>query len=451
MSLRVGVVGGGLAGIRASLDLAAKGHSVTLFERKNKLGGLTWSFERNGRSFDNGQHVFLRCCTTYIEFLRDISASGTVTLQKRLDVPVLSPGKKAAHIRRNALPAPAHLGLSLLTFSRVSIMDRLRLGPAVIGLMRLTLDDPKLDEISFGEWLKKHGQSKRAIERLFDLITIATVNVCADEASLALAARVFRTGLLDANDGGDLGWSKVPLTVLHHERPLAALKRQGVSVKLTTTVTSLSQNEKGWTVSTKEGIEEFDALVVALSPHGTKDLVGDDVVGDLDALGVSPIVNVHLIFDRRVMDLPFAAGVDSPVQFVFDHTGASGMNDGEGQALSISLSAAGDYIGQRPEVLIATFCQEIAKLFPKAKEAQLLDAVVSREHRATFRGAPGQGAFRPDAATKKRGLFLAGTFCNTGWPATMESALRSGRSAASAVCAFEGAEQLVGVKETVAS
>lgn len=425
----------------AALELAGEGFEVSLFERKNKLGGLTWSFERNGRVFDNGQHVFLRCCRTYLRFLEQITARETVHLQERLDVPVLSPGGKIAHIKRNGLPAPLHLGHSLLGFSHVSLLDRAKIGPAILGLMRLTLEDPTLDSITFGAWLRRHGQSDAVIERLFDLITIATINLSAAEASLALAARVFRTGLLDSNDGGDLGWSKVPLGVLHGDRPLHALVRRGVEISFAHPVSGVSPTGRGWSIALNDRKIEVDALIVALAPGATESMLGQDAVGNLGSLGTSPIVNVHLVLDRKVMDLPFAAAVDSPVQFVFDHTSAAGMTDSEGQALSISLSAADRYLGQRPEALISQFREAIEALFPLARGANLLDAVVSREHGATFRGVPGSAPIRPSAMTASAGCFVAGTYCATGWPATMESAVRSGRSTADAVRRyFEGSD-----------
>jgi uncharacterized protein with NAD-binding domain and iron-sulfur cluster len=148
---------------------------------------------------------------------------------------------------------------------------------------------------------------------------------------------------------------------------------------------------------------------------------------DLSGLGTSPIVNVHLVLDRRVTDLPFAAAVDSPVQFVFDRTGSSGS--GRGQCLAVSLSAADAYIGQPKDDLIRTFFEALGELFPKAREATLVDAVVTRERAATFAAVAGSRRYRPPAATAVPGLFVAGAWCDTGWPATMEAAVRSGRDA----------------------
>ena len=237
---RVVVVGGGLAGIAAALGAADGGAAVTVVERRSHLGGLTWSFRRNGRSFDNGQHVFLRCCTEYRRFLDRIGAAGQTDLQPRLDIPVLAPGGARADITRTNLPSPLHLAGALLRYRHLSLADRARLGRPTLALKRLRLDDPALDDETFASWLARHGQRPAAIEKLWDLITLPTVNVPASEASLALAAKVFRTGLLDHADGADVGWSTVPLGELHGANAARALAAAGVDVRLGTTVDRLA-------------------------------------------------------------------------------------------------------------------------------------------------------------------------------------------------------------------
>ena len=439
---RVVVVGGGLAGISAALAAADGGAEVALVERRARLGGLTWSFERKGRWFDNGQHVFLRCCTAYREFIDRIGANDQVHLQPRLDIPVLAPGGTRADITRTNLPSPLHLAGALARYRHLSVSDRLRLGRATLALRRLDLDDPALDDETFGSWLARHGQRPAAIERLWDLITLPTVNVPASEASLALAAKVFRTGLLDRADGADVGWSLVPLSELHGANGNRALEDAGVELLLGTSVEGIdgpSAGHAGHTVKTAERALKADAVVVATAPGVAETMLPAGVLPAVSGLGTSPIVNVHLVLDRRVTDLPLAAAVGSPVQFVFDHTGAAGMDPGgSAQCLVVSLSAADRYLGQRPEDLIRTFHGALGDLFPTARRAELIDGVVSREHTATFRGAPGTGALRPSSATSVPGVFVAGAWCDTGWPATMEGAVRSGNDAAGAVLAFLG-------------
>ena len=154
---RIGVVGGGLAGMAAALAAADAGAEVVLFERRPILGGLTASIVHNGLSFDNGQHVFLRCCTAYRGFIDRIGAAGQVFLQDRLDVPVLAPGGARASIKRSSLPAPAHLAVSLATYRHLSLVERVRLMRPALALGRLDPDDASLDAVPFGDWLGGRG------------------------------------------------------------------------------------------------------------------------------------------------------------------------------------------------------------------------------------------------------------------------------------------------------
>ncbi len=423
---RAVVVGGGLAGITAALACADAGADVTLVERRARLGGLTWSSRRNGLWFDNGQHVFLRCCTEYVALLARLGVTDLVELQDRMTVPVLAPGGPAAVIRRSSLPAPLHLAGSLLRYQHLPLGDRLRLGPAVRALMRVDPDDPASDATTFDAWLRAHHQGPRAIGALWELITLPTVNLPAAEASLALAARVFRTGLLDDNAGGDIGWSRVPLQHLHGDAATAALAGAGVEVVLSTSVSRVD----GTTVDSDAGTFAADAVILAVPHDVAAALVPAGLLEAPERLGASAIVNVHLVLDRRVMDQPMAAVVDSPLQFVFDRTESSGATDG--QCLAVSLSAADAYLGWRSSDLVHHMVGALGDVFPAARAASVRDASVVREPRATFRGAPGTARLRPAATTSVPGLFLAGAWGATGWPATMEGAVRSGRAAAHA-------------------
>ncbi len=429
---RVVVIGGGLSGISAALTLADTGSEVTLLERRQRLGGLTWSFWRNGLSFDNGQHVFLRCCSAYLEFLERIGAADAVYLQPRLDIPVLSPKGVRASIGRGSLRAPFHLAPSLARYTHLGIGDRVRLAWPALALSRLDPTDPALDSVTFGSWLSRHGQSDRAIERLWNLIALPTINVPAAEASLALAVKVFRTGLLDRADAGDVGWSTVPLGELHGDRSARALDKAGVEVVLGARVQAVAARRAGgFDVVSAERNQVADAVVVATPPEVAQRLVPDGVLPVEMGLGRSPIVNVHLVLDRPVTDLALAAVVDSPIQFIFDRTASSGVRSG--QCLSISLSAADDYIAQSSAQLVGVFFAALQTLLPVARTARLVDGVVTRERAATFRGAPGTAALRPGSRTSVPGLFLAGAWCDTGWPATMEGAVQSGTTAARAL------------------
>ncbi len=431
--IHVGVIGGGLAGIAAALTLADAGVGVTVLERRPQLGGLTTSIERDGLSFDNGQHVFLGCCSAYREFIKRLGALEQVYLQPRLDVPVLSPTGASSSITRSRLPAPLHLASALARYRHLSIKERILLVRAVVALRRLDLSDPSLDTQAFGDWLRRHGQSQHAIDRLWNLIIQPTLNVTADESSLALAAQVFRVGFLERPDGADVGWSVVPLAALHGVNADRALRDAGATVLLNAAVDSITpRSDGGFSVRAGSETLAFDALIVATAPRTAAALGALPNKDQLaERLGVSPIVNVHLVLDRRVTDLAMAACLDSPIEFLFDRTGSCGVT--AGQCLTISLSAADKYIGIGTSELVPLFLNALRELFPRARNAELVSAMVTREHAATFRATPGIEALRRSTTTTAPGLFLAGAWCDTGWPATMEGAVRSGNEAAAKV------------------
>ena len=451
MRPQIGVVGGGLAGLSAAIACGDAGAQVTLFEARTRLGGATWSSERDGLWIDNGQHVFLRCCESYIAFLRRLGVMDLVTIQDRLDIPVLMPGRKMARLRRGALPAPLHIMGSLLQYSHLSVLDRLRLGRAAFALRDLDLSDPKLDLQSFDSWLRAHGQSDAAIERFWDLFTRATINLRARDASLALAVKVFQTGLLTDPHAGEIGISKVPLSQLHAEPAARELEKLGGAIKTRALVDAIECGPNGEpTVRSRNDTFPFDAVIVA-TPHDTAAEILPDEAGvdreALRALGTSPIVNLHIVYDRKVMDEPFAAGVETPMQWIFDHTAAAGVKNG--QCLTISLSVADAYVGMSREKLREEFEPAIERLFPAAKAAQVVAFFATCERAATFRGAPGTAAKRPQAETGVRTISLAGAWTDTGWPATMEGAVRSGNNAARAALLSVGVRE--GLPEAVAA
>ncbi|MFM9610227.1 phytoene dehydrogenase [Streptomyces sp. V2] len=432
------VVGGGLAGVTAALGLADAGVRVTLLEGRPRLGGLAFSFRRGELSVDNGQHVYLRCCTAYRWFLERIGGAGLAPLQPRLDVPVVDvarpEGRRLGRLRRDALPVPLHLGRSLATYPHLSLAERAKVGRAALALKGLDLADPALDEQDFGGWLAAHGQSARTVEALWDLVGVATLNAVATDASLGLAAMVFKTGLLSDPGAADIGWAHVPLGELHDRLARKALDSAGVNIEVRTRVTSISRQDNGrWTVEVPGRALETDAVVLAVPQREAYDLLP---AGALDAprrlleIGTAPILNVHVIYDRPVMNVPFLAALGTPVQWVFDRTDASGLTGG--QYLALSQSAAQDEIDAPVAALRERYLPELEKLLPRARGAAVRDFFVTREKTATFAPAPGVGRLRPGARTKAPGLYLAGAWTATGWPATMESAVRSGTNAVDA-------------------
>jgi hydroxysqualene dehydroxylase len=430
------VVGGGLAGITAALRCADAGRRVTLVEARRRLGGLTYSFRRGDLDVDNGQHVFLRCCTAYQALLDRLGVADQVILQDRLDIAVRATWTpKTARLRRSGLPAPAHLAASLLRYHLLSPAQRLRFVRAALAMKRLDRSDPAVDRRSFGDWLREVGQDSRSVEAMWDLVGVATLNATADDTSLALAAMVFQVGLLSDAGAADIGWSAVPLQRLHGDAALARLTEAGVDVHVNTKIDTIGVRETQWFA------DDFvaDDLVLAVPPPAAERLLPAGAIpsatpGWAARLGSSPIINVHVVLDRPVLVGPFVAGVGTPIQWVFDRTRQSGLAGG-GQYLAVSVSAADDYVDLPVAVLRERLMPELIALLPAVQDAQVLDFFVTRERDATFRPAPGSAALRPPATTAAPGLFLAGAWTDTGWPATMEGAVRSGDAAARAVLA----------------
>jgi squalene-associated FAD-dependent desaturase len=466
---RVVVLGGGLAGIAAALDCAEAGARVSLLEVRPRLGGAAYSFERDGLRLDNGQHVFLRCCTAYRALLERLGSSGRVRVQPRLEIPVLSPGAKQAMLRRGGLPAPLHLAGALLRYPHLTLGQRLSAARAALALGRLDTQvaleferaagsvhegfsgtreegasaPGRARPGTLGAWLAEHGQSPASVAALWDLVALPTMNLPAAEGSLALGAFVLRTGLLERADAGDIGFHMRPLSETLGEPAERVLADVGVDVRLGVRAECVAQGEHGLRVRVNGAELDADAVVCAI-PHQRaatllESLLGEQATG-WHALGESPIVNVHVVYDRRVCELEFAAGVGTPVQYVFDRTDAAGLAPAGapagdrggpgGQCLAVSLSGAEQDMRRSSEELRERYVPALAELFPRARDAVVRSVHVSREHAATFRAAPGTQALRPGARTRVRGLVLAGAWTDTGWPATLEGAVLSGHAAA---------------------
>jgi squalene-associated FAD-dependent desaturase len=433
------VVGGGLAGIAAALRCADEGRAVTLLEGRPRLGGAAFSFRRGQLSIDNGQHVFLRCCEAYRWLLQRIGMTDRTVLQPHLDITVLSAGGRSARLQRTpGIPAPAHLTASLVRYGLLSPLDRARAARGALALRMLNPADRSLDAQTLGGFLRRHGQSQAVIDALWGVVATATLNLSPDDASLALAAKVFRTGMLDSAPASDVGYADAPLGELHFTAARRALRASGVDVRLGARVDALgghgevrvrSRGGDGtyWPGSVILAVPAREALRIA--PGLT-----DTPAGRARGLGTSPIVNVHLIYDRRVTDLPFAAAVNSPVQWFFDRTRTSGLaalRPGA-QYLAVTVSAADSIIDTPSPVLREQFTAELARLLPAARADRLVESFVTRERHATFRQAAGTAALRPGCESGLDRVWLAGAWTDTGWPDTMEGAVRSGVTAAEA-------------------
>lgn len=429
--MNVVVIGGGVAGIVAALDCADAGASVTLVEVRPRLGGAAYSVARDELWIDNGQHVFLRCCAAYRALLARLGSESLVAVQPRLDIPVLAPGRPAVRLRRSGARPPLHLAGALLRYSHLSLRERISAGRAALALGRQPFDDSR----TLGDWLTEHGQSPRAIATLWDLIALPTLNLRAAEASLALGAFVFQRGLLADAAAGDVGLHRAPLQEIIGDPAGRALAGAGVTVHLRWPVQRVTSIGGRFAVVGADSWLGADGVVLAVPHDRAAALLPAEALRGAawpGALGSSPIVNIHVVYDRPVLEHRFAAGVDTPVQYVFDRTPPQWR---ERQYIAVSLSGASEEMTMSTAALRERYVAALAELLPAAREAHVERFIVTKEHAATFRATPGTAALRPAAATALEGVVLAGAWTATGWPATLESAALSGHAAAAALLA----------------
>ncbi len=436
----VAVLGGGLAGLSASRTLMDRGHHVTLVEKRRFLGGRAFSFydEQAGSEVDNGQHLFMGCCDFYLDFLRWAGTREQAYLQPSLRVDVVRDGTSGTITSTPGL-GPLHVLPSFLRYPHLSAREKLL---AAYALLRMKYTDrarhrERLDAESAYDWLKRHHQSERAIANLWNLIIVPTLNDDAREVSAEMALMVFQAGLLRTPADAALGWSRVGLTALAGTPAHARLSSGGHDVLVGETVRSLriDRGRVGGVELAGGRIIEADAYVSALPFDVLLDVLPGDVASDpffsrARGLSYSPIVGVHLWYDRKVMDGDFVAFLNSPVQFVFNKSAMQKTPARDGQYVCISLSGAWEFAGLRAERLREIFSGEMERLFPRARGARIRRYRIVKQAQATFRPRPGSARCRLPQATPIPNLFLAGEWTDTGWPSTMEGAVRSGVLAA---------------------
>jgi len=432
-------MGGGLAGIAAAIRLLDSGHPVTLVERRPYLGGRASSFNDpgSGAEVDIGQHVFLRCCTSYIELLERLGTLPLAHIQPRLRVKVVGPGGRVAALVASPLPAPLHLLPSLLAYSHLSAREKLRALYATLGARLTNRQEPQLEEQSFHQWLKERHQSEQAINNFWDLLVLATLNDRSRGVSAAMGLMVFQEAFLKSRHGADIGYAATSLSQAVGEAARKHILQGGGRLLLGAGISGLAIEREGMVEVRLEDAETLVArwYVSALPHHALMALLPAKVAdGPFFArfreISSSAIVNLHVWYDQQVMDDELVAFVGSPLQWAFNKTRMQGEDESRGQYLAISLSGADEYIHKSDQELAEAFLPQITGAFPRAREARLLHFLVTREERATFRPAPGTARLRPPAVTPISGLLLAGDWTDTGWPSTMEGAVRSGNSAA---------------------
>lgn len=429
------VVGGGLAGITAACDLADRGFRVKLVEKRPFLGGRAYSYRdgRSGLEVDNGQHVFLGCCTDYIALLKRLGVWHRVRLQKRLRVRVIDKLWGESVLESASLPAPLHLLPSLLRFRSLSAAEKVRAAYALSRMRSLKRSERReLDDITFAAWLRRHGQSERAIRGFWNLIVLPTLNGDVTQVTADLALMVFQEGFLRDRNGANVGWSKVGLTSLLGEAASAYIRSRGGEVYV-------GEGAEGVRLDDGRAVapnHDADFAVLAVEPKALPALLpralsDDPFFARVGRIKASPIVNVHLWYDRHVTDIGFAAFLNTPLQWLFNKSRLWKGSGGEGpQYLDVSLSGADDFIDVPGGDLVEIFDREVRSLLPLARTARLDRALVGKQRDATFAAHPGIARLRPSQRTPVPNLFLAGDWTDTRWPATMESAVRSGIMAA---------------------
>lgn len=440
-SPKVVIVGGGLAGLAAASALVARGLDITLLESRPRLGGRASSFPdpSTGEPVDNCQHVSMTCCTNLADFCRRVGTSDLFRVEP--EVVFLDEKGTISRLSAGKLPAPFHLTGSFLGAKYLTFLEKLRVG---YGLAALRFATRPSGEESFESWLLRHGQTRRTIDRFWGTVLVSALNERLDRMDIGHARKVFLDGFLRNERGFQMEIPTVPLGELYGDRLQGWLKGHGVKVRLKTGVKSVDYHREdgitGVTLRTGERLEA-DFVVLAVPFDRAASMLPDEVrpgVPGADRFAEmpsTPITGVHLWFDRPVSPLPHAAIVGRLVQWVFDHTALQGRKagDGDGQYLQIVISAAYDLQPMDKHQIRDAVMEDLARIWPAAKEAGLLRWWVVTEHGATFSVRPGIDAMRPLQRTGIDGLFLSGDWTATGWPATMEGAVRSGYLAAEGV------------------
>ena len=395
--MKVGVVGGGLSGLAAALELVDSGSDVTVYEARPTLGGKVQTLPaREGDPDpppDNGQHIALGCFSEYLWFLDRVGSADKV-LRRPLELSVLDERGRASRIGYGMR--------GLFTYRHVNVADRARIAALLARLPRL---EPRAGE-TFGQFLRRHGQTQRAIDRFWEVFIRPALNLRTDEVRADIARFTVATALRSGRADSDLVLPAAPLGDMHGRAAHAALERAGARVEPGTRVDDLDS-------------VDADGVVVAVPPHEAARLLGQDV-----AYEYSPIVSVHLLFDRVLMQRPLVALLGSDAHWVFDRGALTGHRPPRGQYLTVVSSAVPELLELRGRELVDRLAGAITA---RLGGAELVWSRVSREPEATVAVRPGQ----PTAIEPSRpGVVVAGAWQAGLWPPTMEAAVRSGRQAA---------------------
>jgi len=431
------VVGGGLAGLAAAVGLAQHGARVTVLESRNRLGGRAGSFTdaTTGQMVDACQHVSMGCCTNLTHFLRTVGVEHFLEPQPKLYF--VTPDGRASVFKADPWPAPLHLGRALAGAHYLTPVEKLRVGYGLVRLLcaNATADPPLLP------WLLKHKQTRRTVDRFWGIVLVSALNETVDRVGLKYAQKVFRDGFVRHRDAFTVHVPRVPLGRLYGDELRAWLSARGVALRENAGVRTLLGSAAGIAgVQLRDGEAlSADQFVLAVPFDRVCDLLPPELAelpyfAGSRELMPSPITSVHLWYDRPVLKLPHAVLVDCLSQWVFDRGETA---PGEFY-LQVVVSAARDLKGLGRDEIQRRVAEELARVFPSARGANVLRARVVTEHTATFSAVPGVDRWRVPQASPVPNLAVAGDWTDTGWPATMEGAVRSGYLAAEALLARAG-------------
>jgi squalene-associated FAD-dependent desaturase len=447
----VAVVGGGLAGLSAACALADSGYHVHLIERRPYVGGRASSYEHpgTGEVVDNCQHVLLGCCTNLIAFYNQLGVADQIRWFNRITF--LEPGGRQSLLHPGILPAPLHNAMAFLQSSALSLADKLAISRGMVSFLQ---GIPADNGESFASWLARHGQTRRAIDRFWNPVLVSALNEDLDRVSVHYAAMVFRTSFMQSEQAGWMGVPSIPLSELY-SHAVGFIQTHGGEVSLRKSVDSFQYDERSrrWRIGMDDGSVEADAVVLAVPFESMQKLspflpviqggASESLAEKLGHFQHSPITGIHLWFDRTITDLDHAVLLDTTIQWMYNKTRLQPQRRSEdaGSYLELVVSASKMLVPMSRQQIIDLALRELAEFFPVVRQAKLLKAAVVKEVRATFSVTPGLDAYRPGAVTAWPGIFLAGDWTATGWPSTMEGAVRSGYLAAEALTKAAGNPQ----------
>ncbi|HWR51447.1 MAG TPA: hydroxysqualene dehydroxylase HpnE [Bryobacteraceae bacterium] len=417
------VVGGGLAGLAAAAALGDSGFSVDLFEARPFPGGRATSYQvsPDAPPIDNCQHVLLACFENLLDLYTRLGVRDRIRFHREFHF--IEPGGRRSVLKAGIFPAPAHFLESFATLRFLNPRDKLGIARAITAIPRDS-HRTDLDRISMLDWLREKGQTERAIRRFWLQVLVSAINEDLDQTAAAHGVQVFRTGFLSKRSAYEMGLSTVPLAQLYSARLPKVDMHLRCAVERLGPEGALAGGE----------LHRADYYVSAVPFERVGALI-PDLPFDASPFEHSPITGIHLWFDRPVMDPPHATLLDRTIQWAF--------NKGEGRYVQLVVSASRSLLPMPREEVIALALRELSEFFPQAGAAKLERAHVVKEARATFSARPGLEAVRPESRTAIPNLFLAGDWTRTGWPATMEGAVRSGYLAAEAILAAAGSPRAI--------